>query len=101
MACGTKKCSTNTPPKNAPSTEFTITAPDAKEVFLVGEFNNWCGDDFRMRRYKGGVFKKKVKLRQGNYQYRFVVDNEWWTDPANPDRCPNSFGSENSIITIT
>ncbi|MDH4321890.1 MAG: isoamylase early set domain-containing protein [Desulfobulbaceae bacterium] len=103
MACGTKKCATSKTKtkKTTPTTEFTITAPDAKEVFLVGEFNDWCGDDLRMRRFKGGVFKKSVKLSPGRYEYRFVVDGEWWTDPANPNRSPNSFGSENSVLTIS
>jgi len=101
MACGTKKCGTTKAKKTTPSTAFTITAPDAQEVFLVGEFNDWCGDDFRMRRFKNGVFKKSVKLPPGRYEYRFVVDGEWWTDPANPERSQNSFGSENSVITIS
>ncbi|MDH3360167.1 MAG: isoamylase early set domain-containing protein [Desulfobulbaceae bacterium] len=101
MACGTKKCATTKAKKTTPSTEFTITAVDAKEVFLVGEFNNWNGDGFKMRRYKDGSFKKKVKLKPGCYEYRFVVDGEWWTDPKNPERCPNSFGSENSVLTIS
>lgn len=101
MACGTKKCGSAKPKKNGASTEFTLTAPDAKEVFLVGDFNDWCGDDYKMRRFKNGVFKKVVKLPQGRYEYRFLVDSEWWTDPANQERCPNSFGSENSVITIS
>ena len=101
MACGTKKCATTKSKKTTPSTAFTLTAADAKEVFLVGEFNNWNGEGFRMRRYKNGVFKKMAKLQPGRYEYRFVVDGEWWTDPSNPERCPNSFGSENSVITIS
>ena len=101
MTCGTKDCITpSTSKKNTPSTEFSLTAPDAKEVFLVGEFNNWNSDGFKMRRYKNGTFKKKAKLQPGQYEYRFVVDGEWWTDPTNPKRQANAFGSENSVKTI-
>ncbi|MDH3393137.1 MAG: isoamylase early set domain-containing protein [Desulfobulbaceae bacterium] len=86
--------------KNNDSTEFSLIAPEAKEVFLVGEFNDWNGDGFKMRRYKNGVFKKKTKLQPGKYEYRFVVDGEWWNDPNNPNRRANSFGSENSVMDI-
>ncbi len=88
------------PKKNSPSTEFTLNAPNASEVYLVGDFNNWDGAEYRMRKFKEGVYKKSVKLKPGRYEYRFVVDGEWWCDPDNPNRQPNSFGSENSVIEI-
>ncbi len=109
MTCGMKGCksaakkTTTTAKKKsaAPaSTEFVLTAPDAQEVFLVGDFNDWNGEGYKMRRFKGGVFKKKVNLKAGQYEYRFVVDGDWWTDPANPNRQANAFGSENSVITV-
>jgi 1,4-alpha-glucan branching enzyme len=86
--------------KKLPSTEFTLFAPEAKEVFLVGEFNNWDPNGFRMRRFKDGTCKKAVQLKPGRYEYRFLVDGQWWTDPANGERTANSFGSENSVINI-
>jgi 1,4-alpha-glucan branching enzyme len=86
--------------KTIPSTEFTLIAPEASEVFLVGDFNEWNGDGFRMRKFKDGSCKKKVKLPPGRYEYRFVVDGNWCTDPQNGERCANPFGSENSVKTI-
>ncbi|MDA8163676.1 MAG: isoamylase early set domain-containing protein [Desulfobacteraceae bacterium] len=85
----------------AASTEFTVYAPEAREVQLVGDFNDWNGADYKMRRFKDGTWKKKVKLQPGRYEYRFVVDGDWWTDPENPDRQPNAYGSENSVATIS
>lgn len=87
--------------KLSPSTEFAVTVPEANEVLLVGDFNNWDGSDYRMRKFKGGVCKKKVKLKPGRYEYRFIVDGNWWTDPENPNRQANEFGTENSVITIS
>lgn len=107
MTCGTKNCKTTTKKTTTtkkktttPSTEFVLTAPEAQEVYLVGDFNDWNGEGYKMRRFKGGVFKKKVPLKTGQYEYRFVVDGDWWTDPANPNRQPNAFGSENSVIEV-
>ena len=83
-----------------PSTEFSLIAPEASEVYLVGDFNEWSSDGFKMRKFKDGTCKKMVKLPPGRYEYRFVVDGNWYTDPQNNDRCANPFGSENSIKVI-
>ena len=84
----------------APSVEFTVMAPEAKEVFLVGDFNGWQAEGFQMRKFKDGVCRKKVQLKPGRYEYLFIVDGDWWTDPRNGARCTNPFGMENSIIEI-
>lgn len=83
-----------------PSVEFTVMAPEAKEVFLVGDFNGWQGEGFQMRKFKDGICRKKVQLKPGRYEYLFLVDGDWWTDPQNDTHCPNPFGMENSIIQI-
>ncbi len=80
--------------------EFKLFAPAAQEVFLVGDFCNWQGDDCPMRRLKDGSWKKSLKLNPGRYEYRFVVDGHWWTDPENPDRQENPYGQHNSVLII-
>jgi len=85
----------------APSSiEFTVMAPEAREVFLVGDFNGWQAEGFQMRKFKDGICRKKVQLKPGRYEYLFLVDGDWWTDPQNDACCPNPFGMENSIIQI-
>ncbi len=53
-----------------------------------------------MRKFKDGKYVKMLKLKPGRYEYQFIVDGQWRTDPANPNRQSNSFGSENSVIEI-
>lgn len=89
----TKKTSTT-------STTFCLYAPDAQEVFLVGDFNDWKAYDLKARKFKDGTWSKSVQLKAGTYQYLFLVDGEWWTDPVNPNRVHNPFGSENSVVEI-
>lgn len=84
----------------APSTTFTLLAPEAREVFLVGDFNNWRPDELKARRLKGGIWRKALTLKPGSYQYLFLVDGQWWTDPDNAARVGNPFGTENSVITV-
>lgn len=83
-----------------PSTTFSLYAPEAHEVFLVGDFNGWRADDLKTRKFKDGTWRKALSLKAGTYQYLFLVDGQWWTDPANPNRAQNPFGSENSVIEI-
>lgn len=84
----------------APSIEFTVMAPEAKDVFLVGDFNGWQAEGFQMRKFKDGICRKKVQLKPGRYEYLFIVDGDWRTDPNNDARCTNPFGLENSVIEI-
>jgi 1,4-alpha-glucan branching enzyme len=85
----------------AASYEFCLMAPDAAEVFLAGDFNNWESNQHKMRKFKNGLHKKSLKLKPGRYEYRFVVDGSWWTDPANEHRCANAYGEDNSVIEIS
>jgi 1,4-alpha-glucan branching enzyme len=88
--------------KTIPSTEFSVHAPDAKDIFLAGNFNNWQSDskNFRLRRFKDGTWKKMVKLKPGIYEYQFVVDGQWWTDPGHKKRVLNQYGTENSVKIV-
>ncbi len=72
--------------KTIQSTEFTVTAPEAQEVYLAGNFNEWNASEFAMRKFKGGRYVKKMKLKPGRYEYLFVIDGEWCPDPTNPAR---------------
>lgn len=83
-----------------PATEFKLFAPEAKEVALVGDFSNWQENECPMRRAKDGSWKKRLQLNPGRYEYRFVVDGHWWTDPENQDRQQNPYGQDNSVITV-
>ena len=111
MACKSKsKCKTtkggaaakNTKAarKTIQSTEFSLMAPEAQEVFLAGDFNDWNTTQYSMRKFKNGKCVKKLKLKPGRYEYQFVVDGHWCIDEENPNRQTNSFGSENSVIEV-
>lgn len=97
---GSKAAASPKPTAAAPGKEFKLFAPEASEVFLVGDFCNWQGGDCPMRRLKDGSWKKSLKLDPGRYEYRFVVDGHWWTDPENPDRQENPYGQHNSVLVV-
>ncbi len=80
--------------------EFQLEAPDASQVFLAGEFNEWSPTATPMEKDEAGVWHVKLKLEPGKYEYRFVVDGTWMEDPANPDKVPNPYEGYNSVLTV-
>jgi 1,4-alpha-glucan branching enzyme len=79
---------------------FTLDAPGAKEVMLVGDFNKWDNKAHPMRKNDKGIWNKIVMLSPGMHEYKFLVDGEWWHDPNNDQRCYNEYGTQNSVITV-
>lgn len=74
--------------------------PDAKKVFLVGDFNDWDATKLKMQKVKDGSFRRNVELAPGAYQYKFVVDGLWINDPDATEHVQNPFGTMNSIARI-
>ena len=62
---------------------FTLHAPGAQEVYLVGDFNLWNPTVERMSG-NGDEFEVRLFLVAGEYRYKFVVDGKWIADPDNP-----------------
>lgn len=88
------------PKKKKRKVAFACTIdPEAKEVFLVGDFNDWRLRADRMVK-RQGAFRKSKELAPGEYQYKFVVDGEWHTDPSADKQVPNDVGSQNSVIEV-
>jgi 1,4-alpha-glucan branching enzyme len=57
--------------------------PDAKKVVLSGDFNAWNTGELFMEKSSGG-WQLPYVLAAGNYEYKYIVDGTWITDPGNP-----------------
>jgi 1,4-alpha-glucan branching enzyme len=77
-----------------------LRAPQAKEVFLLGDFNNWDPKTPPMRKNGHGLWKTTMLLTSGRYEYKLLVDGQWRLDRNNPNRVLNSLGSENNVLMI-
>jgi len=80
---------------------FSLNAPQAREVFLAGDFNGWKLDEGSRMEHDQGSWRKKLALKGGQYRYRFVIDGSWTEDPVNPDKEPNSFGQMDSLVKVS
>lgn len=81
---------------------FTLDMPDASTVELMGSFNQWTPEGYRMYRdEKRGEWRLSVPLRSGRYEYAFRVDGEMVVpDPKGLLRQEDGFGNKNSILII-
>ncbi len=83
------------------SVVFEYFDPSAQVVAVVGDFNQWSPEGKLMKRDAGGLWKVKVSLAPGTYQYKFVVNGERWEeDPLNLQRVMNEHGTFNSIRNV-
>lgn len=71
--------------------------PDAKVVAIAGDFNNWNQSQFLFSK-EGSEWVCRVNLPAGSYQYKFIVDGNWLTDPNNPKIVYDERGNENSLL---
>ena len=81
-------------------TVFSLKAPSAQKVAVMGSWNNWS-DQLVCVKNSQGVWSARINLPVGKYQYKFVVnDAEWITDPVNPKKGDDGLGGENSILEV-
>ncbi len=79
---------------------FSTHSPDATEVQLAGDFNDWMPHTTPMRRLGNGDFEARLRLPKGRYRYRLVVDGRWMHDANNPAIDTNEYGELNSVVEI-
>jgi 1,4-alpha-glucan branching enzyme len=80
--------------------QLEILAPEACEIYLAGDFNNWDTSTNPMKKDKKGLWKTVLSLKPGRYEYRFLVDGNWENDPSCCDCIPNEFGSQNCVRIV-
>jgi 1,4-alpha-glucan branching enzyme len=86
--------------KKTKKVNFTMVAPEAQNIFLAGNFNGWDINSHPLKKGAKGIWKASMSLMPGVYEYRFLVNGEWQNDPNCTSFVPNSYGSENCVITL-
>ncbi len=83
-------------------TFYTPKDVEAKEVALVGDFNEWSSSATPMDALKDGRFKTTVELtKDSTYQFRYLVDGKEWHNDWEADQyVPNPFSGDNSVVEV-
>ena len=86
---------------SVPRVRFTLVAPGASTVSIVGDFNGWSDGTLPLRRSTDGrTWEIEVPLSPGRYAYAFVVDGRIERDPAAPRTAGDDFGTPNSVVMV-
>ena len=72
--------------------------PNARRVTVAGTFNGWNKNELELQRGPSG-WELSYALGPGNYEYKFFVDGQGVTDPANPLSTEGS-GKGNSVLVL-
>lgn len=82
---------------------FVLADTLAREVMLVGTFNDWTKEATPLTREAGGVWTVSLPLPSGRHEYAFVVRDStgerWAVDPY-AALMRYEFGTENSVVSV-
>jgi 1,4-alpha-glucan branching enzyme len=80
---------------------FICVAPDATQVFLLGDFNGWNAAANPMKRQPDGAWLIQVPLHHGHHHYRFLVDGKPVLDPRAQGIARDQKGERVSLIAVS
>ena len=76
-------------------------AKPGSSVNVAGTFNGWNPGAKPMKQVDGdGRYKTTLMLPKGRHEYKFLIDGNWCTDPANPECVQNDQGSFNNVLVV-
>ena len=74
---------------------------EAKEVYVAGSFNGWVPQKSPLSPTGNGRWVGDLVVGPGRYEYLFVVDGQWLTDPNARETVDNPFGGKNSVLVVS
>jgi hypothetical protein len=77
-------------------------APDAREIAIVGDFNEWDQRQVFMTQMKNGDFKATLEIPAGReYRFRYFIDGTRWENDWQADKyLPNDYGGDDSVLLL-
>jgi anti-sigma factor RsiW len=90
------------PPDVRPPVEVELQLANgrASSVAVAGDFNGW--DAVGMTKGTDGVFRVRLALSPGRYQYAFLVDGQTWVaDPRAATIVDSGYGGADSVLDLS
>lgn len=84
------------PPRG--TTRLTIRAPDAQEVEVAGDWDDW--QLVPAIRADNGVWYADLRVPPGQYRYAFRIDGRTWRVPDGAVAVDDGFGGKSAYVTV-
>jgi hypothetical protein len=80
---------------------FVFVDANARQVELVGDFNEWAKGTTRLSRSAApGVWTVSVPLSPGRHEYAFIINGSRWVADPFAAKSSDDFGTESSVIRV-
>ncbi len=81
---------------------FTVPAEEAKEVAVVGDFNNWSPEGSDLKKLKNGSFKGTFELpKESTYEFKYLIDGDFVNETEADGYQWNDYaGAENAVLVL-
>lgn len=86
---------------NLRPTNFLLLAPQAREVSVIGDFNDWDPGAHPMSRQPDGGWRAQIPLNHGHHHYLFLVDGKPMLDPRAQGVARNEQNEKVSLIAVS
>jgi 1,4-alpha-glucan branching enzyme len=80
---------------------FVCVAPQAKAVFLIGDFNQWNAASHPMKQMPDRSWLGTLELKHGHHRYAFLVDGVLTLDPRAQGITRNDKGERVSLVPVS
>jgi 1,4-alpha-glucan branching enzyme len=81
---------------------FTLATEEAKNVAVVGSFNEWNEKATPLKKLKNGTFKGTIDLESNtSYEFRYLVDGAFVNDEEADSYAWNEYAAaENAVLEL-
>ncbi len=80
---------------------FVCSAPQARSVSLVGDFNQWNPAAHPMAQMPDRAWLLRVELKHGHHRYAFLIDGQLTLDPRAQGIARNDQGERVSLMPVS
>lgn len=80
---------------------FHFNNPEAKQVSVIGDFNDWHPDAHPMKRQPDGSWFLQIILNHGHHHYQFLADGKPTLDPRAQGVARNEKNEKVSLISVS
>lgn len=87
--------------KMAKPVNFMCNAPEASEVFLIGDFNDWTPNSHPMSKQIDGHWFAQIDLNHGYHHYQFLIDGKPVLDPKAQGIARNEKNEKVSLLSVS